>query len=239
MGLQRRGLYSRAFALTCFAGLLFPLVGSADQATEARYPFDPACPWGRLANGKGMIARCITEAEARALLAPRPATAPAKPAPATPPVVAPATAGAAAAASPTPTAPAPAAAPVAAAPAPAPAAPVTPAPEAAGQKTPLRVEVGPILPEEGELEMGALHKPLDKYRECVEQNGGLSGKSGEVQVHFLVRGERSRAEGVEVTKVKNVSSAAGRCIADVIDRRRTGTPSAPMVGATLVIKISS
>lgn len=228
MSLSRRRIIKRTFALACAAGLLVPLVGAADPATEARYPFDPACPWGRIANGKGMITRCISEAEAKNLVAPRPA--PVKPPVATTPS---GTAPAAPAAAPT--------TPGTATPAPAaPPAPATP-PEAAPAPTAktVRVEVGPILPEEGELALGALHKPVDKYRECVEQNGGLSGKSGEVQVHFLVRGERSRAEGVEVTKVKGVSQAAASCIADVVDRRRTGTPSVPMVGATLVFKISS
>jgi hypothetical protein len=227
MSISRRRVIKRTFALACAAGLLVPLVGAADPATEARYPFDPACPWGRVANGKGMITRCLSEAEAKNLVAPRPA-------PAKPPV----------AATPTPATPAAASAPVAPGTAtPAPAAPPTVATPPAEAPAPVaktvRVEVGPILPEEGELALGALHKPLDKYRECVEQNGGLSGKSGEVQVHFLVRGERSRAEGVEVTKVKGVSQAAASCIADVVDRRRTGTPTVPMVGATLVFKISS
>ncbi len=223
----------RAFALVCFAGVLVPLVGVADPATEARYPYDPACPWGRIANGKGMITRCISEVEARNLVSTRVPAAPAK---------TPATAPTAAA---TPTAA------VAAPAAPAPGAPTqtpveppagsSPPPEEAPviQGQPVRVEVGPLLPEEGELAMGALHKPVDKYRACVDENGGLSGKTGEVQIHFLVRGERGRAEGVEVTKVRGVSQKAARCIADVVDRRRTGTPTAPMVGATLVFKISS
>src|SRR6478736_10026753 len=84
MGLSRRGLVARTFTLVCFAGLLVPLVGAADSATEARYPFDPACPWGRIANGKGMITRCISEVEARGLITPRPAPVAAKPTPATP-----------------------------------------------------------------------------------------------------------------------------------------------------------
>ncbi len=223
---MRRNLIN-PFVVVCFASVLVPLVGSADPATEARYPYDPACPWGRIANGKGMITRCLTEAEARALAtgaatptkAPAVASEPTKPA-AKPPE------GAAPVASPAPTT--------------SPVEPATPieTPSAAKAK-PVRVEVGPIVAEEGELSLGALHKPIDRYQACVQENGGLSGASGEVQVHFLVRGERSRAEGVEVTKVRGVSQKAARCIADVIDRRRTGTPTAPVVGATLVIKISS
>ncbi len=222
----------RASVLVCFAGVLVPLVGAADPATEARYPYDPACPWGRVANGKGMITRCITETEARTLAAGRAPAAPATPAkaPATAPTTPAQTTSAVAAAPQSPTTPTPT--PVEPPVTPPEGAPVTGA-------APVKIEVGPILPEEGELGLGALHKPLDKYRACVEENGGLSGKSGEVQVHFLVRGERSRAEGVEVTKVRGVSQKAARCMADIVDRRRTGTPTAPMVGATLVIKISS
>lgn len=227
---MRRNLIN-PFVVVCFASVLVPLVGSADPATEARYPYDPACPWGRIANGKGMITRCLTETEARALASGVSAT------PAKPPVVAQETKpgakppeGTAPVAS-----PAPSTAPVVE-----PATPVTPIETPSPTKAkPVRVEVGPIVPEEGELSLGALHKPIDRYQACVQENGGLTAATGEVQVHFLVRGERSRAEGVEVTKYRGVSQKAARCIADVIDRRRTGTPTAPVVGATLVIKISS
>lgn len=37
------------------------------EALIRRYPYDPACPWGRISNGKGMIVRCISEREARSL----------------------------------------------------------------------------------------------------------------------------------------------------------------------------
>jgi hypothetical protein len=48
----------------------------AADSTQDRYPYDPACPWGRIANGKGMLVRCITQGEASALLAAAPAPAP-------------------------------------------------------------------------------------------------------------------------------------------------------------------
>jgi hypothetical protein len=32
-----------------------------------RYPFDPACPWGRIANGRGMVVRCLSQTEAAEL----------------------------------------------------------------------------------------------------------------------------------------------------------------------------
>jgi hypothetical protein len=98
--------------------------------------------------------------------------------------------------------------------------------------------VGPIKADEGEIEIGRLHVPKDRYANCVSQQGGLQGKSGEVQVRFLVRGARSRAEGVSVSKRQNISKEAAACVADVVDRRKVGTPAAPMVGVTLTVKFT-
>jgi hypothetical protein len=47
------------------------------QSLLERFPFDPACPWGRIANGKGMVVRCVSEAEAAELKAKTPPPAPA------------------------------------------------------------------------------------------------------------------------------------------------------------------
>lgn len=174
-----------------------------NASAKARYPYDPACAWGRIANGKGMLVRCLNEQEAIALAkgtAPVPAKAEPE-ASANPP------------------------------------ADDKPASDAA-KAGPLSVEVGPITADQGKLSIGRLHVPKDRYAKCVEDNGGLEGKDGEVHVRFLVRGEVSRAEGVSVSKRRNLSSAAAKCVADVVDRRRVGTPDAPMVGATLVIKFS-
>lgn len=249
-GWRSRTGRARLFWTTTFAAaavFTIPWVSTADSKAEARYPFDPACPWGRLANGKGMITRCLGEEEARALLAGGTITTTsgdtvtvrglvdAKPA-------APQKASQKASqktgqkADET----------SAAAPAPSEASPAKPQEDTAPTETPeppaarpVRVEVGPLIPDEGSVTIGRLDRPIDRYRACVEQNGGLSGTSGEVRVHFLVRGERSRAEGVEVTEFRGVSKKAAQCIADVVDRRITGTPSLPMVGATLVFKLSS
>lgn len=237
--------------LAPLAALAVPWEGNADPAVETRYPYDPACPWGRLANGRGMITRCLGEGEARALLAggtltPRDGAAlqipptgvgsdGTEPAPKSGQEPAPKSGQAREAAT-------------------SEAAPATesptkpeqpgrtePAPEAAPTRPaqPVHVEVGPILPDDGDVSIGKLDKPIDRYRACVEDNGGLQGSSGEVRVHFLVRGERSRAEGVEVSQFRGVTKKAAQCIADVVDRRVTGTPSQPMVGATLVFKLSS
>jgi hypothetical protein len=71
--------------------LLVPFLGAAAEDNPERYPYDPVCPWGRLADGHGMLIRCLEPGEATALLerastkspAPSPSAPPAasKPAP--------------------------------------------------------------------------------------------------------------------------------------------------------------
>jgi hypothetical protein len=56
-----------------------------------------------------------------------------------------------------------------------------------------------------------------------------------VSVRFLVRG-KGVAEGVSVAKRTNMSKEAAQCVAEVVDRRRVGTPESPMVGATVLVK---
>jgi len=183
--------------------------GADDPASLLRrYPFDPACPWGRISNGKGMIVRCITEEESGAVL--RKVAAPAAAAPAAPPS--------------------------AAGGAPPVAAPAAPA-AGTSAVTPeeLSVTVGPIVADQGELSATKLSQPKARYAKCVSDFGGLASKSGEVHVRFLVR-SRGIAEGVSVAKRVNVSAEAARCVSDIVDRRRVGTPEAPLVGATVVIR---
>lgn len=66
------------------AGTLVLLMASASAESPERYPYDPACPWGRLADGHGMLIRCLDPAEASQLLqaesSPAPAAAPKEPA---------------------------------------------------------------------------------------------------------------------------------------------------------------
>jgi hypothetical protein len=53
-----------AIAVAAKSGL-----AQSDNPAEANhYPYDPVCAWGRIANGKGMLVRCITQNEANALL---------------------------------------------------------------------------------------------------------------------------------------------------------------------------
>jgi len=201
-------------------------VAEAEDALLKRYPYDPACAWGRVGNGKGMVVRCISEEEAKGLRTPTAVPVAAKtPAPASPTSVT----------SSKPSADAPVA-PTSTETAPPPAAEPEPAPSA-DTEAPLEVTVGPVAADEGTLGIGKLGAPKDKYSACVQKNGGLSGKTAEVQVRFLVR-SKGVAEGVSVAKRTNLSKEAAQCVADVIDRRRVGTPEAPMVGATIQIKFT-
>jgi|SRR5688572_4711477 len=179
--------------------LLWSAYGAADAETEARYPYDPACPWGRIANGKGMLHRCLTESEARRVAEGNPAEQ--KPKGTLPE-----------------------------------AAPEPKPPEAVSD---FALELAPLAPEEGQIALGALSKPVDRYRACIEENGGLTKPSGNVVVEFLVRAERSRAEGTEVASFVGVSKAAAECLAEVVDRRATGTPSVPMTGVKLTFSLTA
>jgi hypothetical protein len=199
-------------------------LAEAEDALLKRYPYDPACAWGRVGNGKGMVVRCISEDEAKAMRTAAPApVAAAKPAPTTPGV--------------TSSKPAPDAtpAPGSTAPETAPDAATEPEPAPGDESAALEVTVGPVAADEGTLGVGKLGAPKDKYTACVQKNGGLSGKTGEVSVRFLVRA-KGVAEGVSVAKRTNMSKEAAQCVAEVVDRRRVGTPESPMVGATVLVK---
>ncbi|HYP76172.1 MAG TPA: hypothetical protein VER12_09465 [Polyangiaceae bacterium] len=215
--------------LSCASVLLaFGALASGETADALlrRYPYDPACPWGRIGNGKGLIVRCLTEAEAQGL---RSGALPATNSP-LPVASAPASSG-----------------PIAVAPVNSAPVPPSPADEAAlsdaGGPAPvpvpsnekLDITVGPVTADSGTLGIGKLGAARDKYLKCVTDNGGLKDESGEVHVRFMLR-QRGRAEGVSVAKRTGVSVEAARCVSDVVDRRYVGVPAEPMVGATVVIK---
>jgi len=222
----------RALIMLPLASLLLAFAALANGETVdallRRYPYDPACAWGRVGNGKGLIVRCLSEAESQSL---RAGTLPASGAPAA--SAAPSAVASAAAA---PSAASSAAAPVAPAPAtPDEVSPPETAPAINGEK--LDVTVGPVTADSGTLGIGKLGAPRDRYLKCVTDNGGLKDKEGEVQIRFLLRA-RGRAEGVSVAKRSNVSVEAARCISEVVDRRYVGVPDAPIVGATVAIKFA-
>jgi hypothetical protein len=221
--------------LLALAGLAGPDAERSAAAEEVnvaepavRYPFDPVCPWGRVADGRGMLVRCLEAAEAARLSA---ATAPS--APIAPAATAPATAvtpGAAA-----PRAPAPAPRPALEAP---PLASPVLAPTPARSSRRVRLQsVGPAQADTGDLPeaQGQLVRAGDRYVQCVDNGGGISTSPAKVTLRFLVR-ERGRAEGVTVKDRAGVSLAAAKCIAEVVDRRFVGYPAAPIVGADLSIE---
>lgn len=200
----------RIFVASLIGGL--SVLGAAAAFSESvesllkRYPYDPACVWGRISNGKGMIVRCLTEQEANGVAS---QSAPVEAAPA-------------------------ASTPSTTTPAPADTAPAETAPASGGK---FDITIGPVVADKGELGVGKLGAPKDKYQKCIEDNGGLKGDKGEVHIRFLVR-SKGIAEGVSVQKRINVSTEAARCIADVVDRRRVGVPDEPLVGATLIMKLT-
>jgi hypothetical protein len=219
------------YAMTAIAGLA--LLGAARGGAQAevapRYPFDPLCPWGRISDGHGMLLRCLQPAEATALVQGpqvhgRQASAPiAEPAPSAPPV---------ASAAPGATTP------VAPTPAPAPTAERPSSAAAARAQNAAVSQIGPLSVDTGDLPIALveLRKPRQRYADCVNQNGGVTGGRGRVEIRFLVR-ELGRAEGVLVKAREGVSLEAAKCIAGVIDRRNVGYPEAPIVGATVVVEL--
>jgi hypothetical protein len=192
-------------------GAVLAWFGSAFAESPERYPYDPACPWGRLADGHGMLIRCLGPAEASALLqAPAPQAA--------------ATKDLATKDKDRETKP---------------AGEGKSSDSTRGQKLAV-TGLGPVQADSGELPLAEKKLGLakDRYIECVQMHGGLTKNKGKVVVRFLVR-ERGRAEGVSVKSVDGMSEQAGKCIADVVDRRYVGYPAAPIVGATIPIELST
>jgi len=217
-------MLSAASLLLAFGALAS---GESADALLRRYPYDPACPWGRVGNGKGLIVRCLSEAEAQGLRSGTLAAAGGSPA-STVPV------GSAAVNSPPPVVP------PANSAAPALAAEEIAEADAGVQPVStdkLEITVGPVSADTGTLGIGKLGAARDRYIKCVNDNGGLKEASGEVQVRFMLR-QRGRAEGVSVAKRSGVSAEAARCVSEVVDRRYVGVPAEPIVGATVSIKFA-
>ena len=214
--LKRTLILPAVSVLLAFAALAS---GETNDALLRRYPYDPACAWGRIGNGKGLIVRCLSESEVQGLRA-----AALSPVASALPI-----------SSVTPQSSMPAAA----APPPTPQISTEPGEADAGapviRDERLEVSVGPVTADSGQLGIGKLGQVRDRYAKCVSDNGGLKEGAGEVQVRFLVR-QRGRAEGVSVAKRVGVSAEAARCVSEIVDRRYVGVPDAPIVGATVAIK---
>src|SRR4051794_11965224 len=212
-------MLSSASLLLAFGALAS---GETADALLRHYPYDPACPWGRINNGKGVVVRCLSEAEAQGLRsgAIAPPSSSALPAASAVPLVAPPSSATPAAVS----------------------AEEVPdadagAPALAPSNEKLEITVGPVTADSGTLGIGKLGAARDKYQKCVNDNGGLKEPNGEVQVRFMLR-QKGRAEGVSVAKRSGMSAEAARCVSEVVDRRYVGVPAEPMVGATVAIKFA-
>jgi hypothetical protein len=64
---RRRLLLASAAAVPPMLGLLTASTEAADSANASRYPYDPVCAWGRIADGRGMLVRCLTRTESESL----------------------------------------------------------------------------------------------------------------------------------------------------------------------------
>lgn len=69
---------------------------------------------------------------------------------------------------------------------------------------------------------------------CVADHGGLAGATGSLKVQLLVRA-RGKAEGVEVTAPKNVSSEAATCVQKLLKNKAMGAPTADPVGVVTTV----
>lgn len=192
-------------------------VAASPNGDPSRYPYDPACEWGRLADGRGMLVRCLTRAEAQALVGGSPAVPAQQDDAATQaqgkqPEKS-ASEGGDAEGSPS---------------------------EPAREFKKFKASLIPAIADTGKLPEAhtKLASARGRFEDCVRQHGGLSDRTAEVHVRFLVR-ERGRAEGVSVAKRRAVSEKAARCVAEVVDRRSVGIPEAPIVGATIVVNFSA
>ena len=63
-----RGIWRGLGLLGLSLGAAVALESAASADNPSRYPYDPACPWGRLSDGHGMLLRCLEPSEATALL---------------------------------------------------------------------------------------------------------------------------------------------------------------------------
>ncbi len=194
-------------------------IAAGGSSEESRHPYDPACAWGRVSNGRGILVRCLTRAEGEALAV--------KPAPAQsakPPEPKPSATGAEKKKPPTDKKQ--------------PAPPNEPSSKSKPKKATSVLKA--VHVENGTLPKAKarLSKAVTRFNDCVAKHGGMSDGSGSVHVRFMVR-ERGIAEGVQVAKRRGISKEAANCVAHVVERRSVGLPSAPILAATAVIEFTA
>lgn len=103
---------------------------------------------------------------------------------------------------------------------------------------PTRVSVSSVSFRNGEVPraQASLERLVKELSACATENGGVKGE-GSVELRFLVRA-RSRAEGVEVGRTRNVSPAVAQCIAWTVARRPMGAPSDEPVFVTAILTLT-
>ena len=205
----------RKFGLLTVVGLAFSATATGARADtsapENSYPYDPSCPWGRISNGKGMLLRCLSVAEAKVLAGGKVEVAKLEGGKkevekANTPLAAESDAE---------------------------------LPASDTEVAELSVEVEPVKADKGEFPGAKLNVPSTRarYLACIDKNGGISDATAEVVARFLVR-ELGRAEGVSVKSFKGMSKQAARCVAEVIDRRHVGDPEGELMGASVRVVFS-
>ncbi len=215
----------RKFGLLTVVGLAFSATATGARAdtpaSEDSYPYDPTCPWGRISNGKGMLLRCLSVAEAKVLAGSKLEGGKLEGANLEGKLEKEKVKKDAEKAN-TPTAES--------------DADLT---ASDADEPELAVEVDPVKADKGEFPGAKLNVPATRarYLACIDKNGGISQATAEVVVRFLVR-DLERAEGVSVKSFKGMSKQAARCVADVIDRRHIGDPEGELMGASVRLAFS-
>jgi hypothetical protein len=81
----------------------------------------------------------------------------------------------------------------------------------------------------------ALERMKKEFTKCALS--GPSSAEGTVELRFIVRAP-GRAEGVDVARVRGVSSDIVRCATSVLAQRYVGSPSVDPVGATVTVRFT-
>ncbi|NUP06639.1 MAG: hypothetical protein HOW73_11345 [Polyangiaceae bacterium] len=104
---------------------------------------------------------------------------------------------------------------------------------------PVSIEIGDPKFTSGDIPKakGSLEKLSKKLKACVDDNGGLTEKRGEIELQFLVRAS-GNAEGVEILKAKGIGADAKKCVQALLKKKSIGTPSEDPIGVTFVLKLT-
>jgi len=81
---------------------------------------------------------------------------------------------------------------------------------------------------------GNLASAITDYQNCVARHGGLRHGAGEVRIRFHVDA-RGLARDASISRRRFVSVQAGRCVAEIVERRFVGVPKSKASIATAVI----